>query len=200
MPYEYRKLSPEERKRVVEERKRRGFPLHQPPHPFREKGAYLITAANFEHVPVMSSAGRRTEFQEKILEELQGANVEISGWVILPNHYHILVYAETLNSISAVLKQVHGSTSRRWNEEDGLSGKRKVWYHFSDQVIRNEMHFNRALNYIHYNPVKHGYAGDIYGWEWSSLFTYLDEKGSDWLKENWQKFTPPDDFGGSWDN
>jgi len=30
--YEYRKLTPEQKRRVVEERRARGFPAHAPPH------------------------------------------------------------------------------------------------------------------------------------------------------------------------
>jgi hypothetical protein len=49
MPYRYRTLSPEEQRAIVRRRHERGYPLHAPPHPFREAGSYLITAANFEH-------------------------------------------------------------------------------------------------------------------------------------------------------
>jgi hypothetical protein len=79
MPYEYRKLSQKEREEIVEDRKRRGFPLHQPPHPFREAGSYLITAANFEHVPIMETPERRTEFQEILLRKFQEIQAEIIG-------------------------------------------------------------------------------------------------------------------------
>jgi len=53
MPYEYRKLSPKEREEIVNYRRERGYPLHAPPHPFREAGAYLISVANFEHKAVI---------------------------------------------------------------------------------------------------------------------------------------------------
>ena len=49
MPYEYRKLSPQEREEIVRYRNEKGYPLHAPPHPFCDAGAYLISAANFEH-------------------------------------------------------------------------------------------------------------------------------------------------------
>jgi len=35
--YEYRKLTPEQRRQLVEERRRRGHPLHQPLIPCAEK-------------------------------------------------------------------------------------------------------------------------------------------------------------------
>ncbi len=199
MPYEYRKLSPKEREEIVEDRKRRGFPLHQPPHPFREAGSYLITAANFEHAPIMAAPERRTEFQEILLKKFQEIQAEIIGWSILPNHYHILANVESLDSVSSVIQSLHGFTSHQWNQQDGLTGKRKVWYRFSGRLMRNETHLNQTLNYIHYNPLKHGYVEDVYEWPWSSLFMYVDEMGKEWLKESWNKYKPPDDYGKDWD-
>ena len=199
MPYEYRKLSTEEQIQIVEDRRQRGFPLHQPPHPFRETGCYLITAANFEHVNIMAMPGRRTAFQKILLKGFQEINAEIIGWVILTNHYHVLVNIESLDLVSNLLKQIHGSTSHEWNKQDGLTGKRKVWYRFSDRMMRNETHLNQTLNYIHYNPVKHGLIRDVYDWPWSSLFWYENDKGREWLKEHWGKYRPHVDFGDDWD-
>ena len=199
MPYEYRKLSPEERKQIVDERRQRGFPLHQPPHPFRESGSYLITAANFEHAPIMNSPERRTEFQEILLKGFCEIQAEIIGWVILPNHYHILANIESLDPVSNLLKQIHGSTSHEWNRQDGLTGKRKVWYRFADRMMRSDAHLNQTLNYIHYNPVKHGLVKDVYAWPWSSLFWYVYSKGQEWLRNQWGKYKPPADFGKDWD-
>jgi putative transposase len=199
MPYEYRKLSPEEQERVVEERRQRGFPLHQPPHPFRKAGCYLITAANFEHANVMIASERRTNFQDLLLKGFQEIHAEIIGWVILLNHYHILVNVESLDLVSNLLKQIHGLTSHTWNQQDRLTGKRKVWYRYADRVIRNEFHLYQTLNYIHYNPVKHGLVEDVYDWQWSSLFWYVEDKGQEWLREQWGEYKPPDDFGKDWD-
>ncbi len=106
---------------------------------------------------------------------------------------------KSLNDVSAALKQLHGTTSREWNLADGLTGKRRVWYKFTDRLIRDEKHFFTALNYIHYNPVKHGYASDPYEWLWSSVHNYLDTQGREWLREKWRA-NPPGDFGKGWDD
>jgi putative transposase len=97
------------------------------------------------------------------------------------------------------LKQLHGTTSREWNLEDGSTGKRRVWYKFSDRIIRDERHFFQAMNYIHYNPLKHGYVTDVYDWPWSSLKNYLDQNGRELLHDKWRT-NPPGDFGKGWDD
>jgi putative transposase len=188
-----------EREAIVEFRKQRGYPPHAPPHPYREKGTYLITAANFEHEEIMISPERRTEFQEILLNGFHEIKAEVIGWVILSNHYHILATIDSLELVSNLVQLIHGRTSRDWNLQDGLTGKRKVWYRFADRMMRNENQLNQTLNYIHYNPVKHGYVKDVYEWSWSSFLLYEDEKGMKWLLDLWRKFTPDTDFGKDWD-
>ena len=163
MPYEYHKLPPQERDVILKQRCQRGYPLHAPPHPFRESGCYLITAANYKHIPVMHSSERRTEFEILLLDVMRKIDqANMIGWVVLPNHYHLVIQLETLDQISRPLKNLHGTTSHAWNKQDQQTGKRQVWYKYSDRMIRNESHLYKAMNYIHYNPVKHGYITDVY--------------------------------------
>ena len=199
MPYEYRRMTPEERQEVLRQRRERGYPLHAPPHPFRQAGKYLLSAANFEHATIMSSPDRRTDFEARLIAAVYDLGADVFGWVILPNHYHILVGIEHLDDISAALKHLHGTTSREWNLADGQTGVRRVWYKFADHLIRDNAQFYRALNYIHINPVKHQYVEDPYEWPWSSVHNYCETYGRVWLREHW-KAHPPGDFGKGWDD
>ncbi len=199
MAYRYRELTPEEREEVLRQRRGRGYPLHAPPHPFRQAGYYLVTAANFEHAPIMSTPERRTDFETRLLAAMQAIQADTVGWVVLPNHYHILVGVPSLDLVSTALKQLHGVTSREWNLSDGRIGQRRVWYKFADRLIRNEAHHFRALNYIHYNPVKHGYLDEPYNWPWSSIHNYCDTQGREALRQMWKTY-PPGDFGAGWDD
>ena len=200
MPYEYRKLSPQEREELVNYRQAHGYPLHAPPHPFRDAGAYLISAANFEHRAVMSSPERRTEFETCLLNSIKEIAEEIIAWVVLANHYHVLLVIQALDDVSAALKHLHGTTSREWNIEDNLTGQRRVWCKFADTCVRNDAHLHRAFNYIHFNPVRRGYVNDPLDWPWSSLRIYYEDKGPAWLQEQWNTYEPPADFGKGWDD
>lgn len=199
MAYEYQRLTLQEREAILERRRERGYPLHAPPHPLRDAGRYLITAVNYRHAPIMARADRCTDFEANLLEAMAGIGAEVYAWVILFNHYHILLGVELLDLVSGALQQLHGATSRAWNLEDGQTGERKVWYKFRDRMIRNDAHFHIALNYIHYNPVKHGYVKDAYDWPWSSLKNYFDARGRDWLRTTWKMYLPGD-FGKGWDD
>ena len=198
MPYDYRKLTPEEKQEVLRQRSERGYPLHSPPHPFRFSGYYLITASNFEHHAIMGDPARRTDFEARMIKTMESIGAGIPGWVVLPNHYHILIGIESFDQISGALKQLHGATSYEWNRTDHAKGRR-VWYRFVDRMIRNETHYYQSINYIHFNPIKHGCATDAYEWPWSSLGMYLDSQGREWLREKWSKY-PIGEFGQGWDD
>lgn len=103
MPYEYRKLSPAERKAILKERKEKGYPLHAPPHPFREEGTYFITAAVYEHQHILRTPERLTEFETLLLQNFQSVGAVIIAWVILANHYHILLTIEKFEIVSEYL-------------------------------------------------------------------------------------------------
>jgi putative transposase len=146
----------------------------------------------------MFSSERRTDFESLLLAALRDLQAQIFSWVILSNHYHVLLGIENLDPLSTVLKKLHGSTAREWNLADGVQGTRRVWYRYNDRKIRGDRHFYRALNYVHYNPVKHGYVASVYDWPWSSVHSYLEVQGRDWLREHWQRFRP-DYIGRGWD-
>lgn len=166
--YDYRKATPDQRLRLTRDRLAHGFPPHSPPHPVRHERVYLVTAACYEHASHMSACLRREQLLNALLEELNSHNVEAQAWAILPNHYHLLVKPREFNALGRTLRLIHGRTSRQWNDEDHKSG-RKVWYRFTDRVIRSERHYYTTLNYIHYNPVKHGLAKSPYDWRESSV-------------------------------
>jgi putative transposase len=195
--YEYRHLTPEQRQLLVRYRQEHGYPWHAPPHPIREATYYLFTAANFEHSSIMATDERRISFQRRLLAEFALAGMEVSAWVILPNHYHFLAFVPDFDKAASTFQHLHGSTSRRWNLEEGLVG-RKVWYRYSDRAIRSERHFYATINYLHYNPVKHGWASRADEWVCSSIWAYLEIKGRDWLEDIWREY-PVRDYGKGWD-
>ena len=196
--YEYRKLSQQERDEVLRYRIEKGYPLHAPPHPRKEDGCFMITAANFEHKHILVAPSRRSEFEALLLNSFNQTQIMIKAWSIMPNHYHLLVSTNSFNQLPAMFRQLHGRTSFQWNRDDNTLG-RKVWFKYSDRKIRTEDHFFAALNYIHHNPVKHGYVSAPEEWPWSSFHLYLQDYGNDWVENQWEAF-PVLDYGKGWDD
>ncbi len=51
---------------------------------------------------------------------------------------------------------------------------RGVWQkRFWEHQIRDERDLQNHIDYIHYNPVKHGLAKDIDEWPWSTYHKYV---------------------------
>lgn len=194
--YEYRKMTPKERQQVVEERKARGLPYHAPPHYRGIAGKYLITAACYEHKPIFDAPDLLSLLQEEILVRLS-AQVQCEAWVFLPNHYHISIDTPDLSLVSEILRKGHSHLATTVNGLQKQRG-RKVWYRFTDRIIRNESHYWATLNYIHYNPIKHGYAEKMSDWPWSSVHEYYETWGEEKLKDVWGKY-PVKDYGKGWD-
>ncbi len=196
--YEYSKLSSEERKQLVEERLALGHPPHSPPHPIRDQLYYLFTAACYEHKHHMSVGVRRKQILDLLFEQFTKMGMEIQGWVVLSNHYHLLVRVIDFEETGAIFGRVHGSTSYLWNREESTVG-RKVWYRFADRAIRSERHYYTTLNYIHNNPVKHNAVASPYDWAESSVHWYLEQHGREWLRSLWTTY-PLRDYGKGWDD
>ena len=142
--YRYRGLTPEEKIEILQQRQSNGFPPHAPPHLHNTEGWFLITAATYEHRHHFQTGEERTWILEELRKELQVLNISIGGWVVLPNHYHLLIKCQPLSVISQPLRRVHARTARELNRRDGLSG-RQVWYRFSDRQIRSERHYYETL-------------------------------------------------------
>ena len=195
--YRYRGLTPEEQIETLEQRHLKGFPPHEPPHFHNIKGWFLITAATYEHKRYFQTDEEQAWLLSELRKELQVANISISGWVVLPNHYHLLVKCQPLSVISQPLRRVHARTARELNRREGISG-RKVWYRFSDRQIRSERHYYTTLNYIHYNPTKHNYVQNPKDWTYSSLHWYEKHFGIEWLRDLWRTH-PVRDYGKGWD-
>jgi putative transposase len=196
--YDYRKMTPEERAEIVAQRKACGWPWHAPPHFGGQEELYLITAACYEHREVMAAPTRLTEFAEALVLGLKSdLGIEVQAWVVLPNHYHLLVSTD-LDVFRPWIARIHNGKSTQWNREDRSPGRR-VWHRFADRKIRSEGHYYASLNYIHANPVKHGYVEKADDWPWSSLPGYLEGFGRDVLVDWWKRY-PVGDYGRGWDD
>jgi putative transposase len=195
--YDYRKMTPEERQQVVRERRERGFPWHAPPHVREVRGEYLITAACFEHKPVFADPVDLSFLFDETLEAFAKADLLCHAWVFLPNHYHVLLATEDLAIVGEVLRLLHSRVATEINGRYDRRG-RQVWYRYSDRMMRGPRHRLVTVNYLHYNPVKHGYVDRMTEWPWSSVHRYVEEQGKDMVLQAWREY-PMGDYGRGWD-
>jgi putative transposase len=196
--YCWRRMTPDQRKAALEHRRENQLPWHGPPHYVSESGLYLITAACYEHRPHLAAAPQRlAEFEAELLNEIAAQSRQTFAWVVLPNHYHVLVDAPDVKALLAALGLVHGRTSYRWNGEDDRRG-RHVWHRAVETGMKSERHFWASFNYVLHNAVRHGYVERWQDWPYSNAARYLAEVGREGAERRWREY-PILDYGKDWD-
>lgn len=197
--YLWRKLTEEQRTHLLAWRRNRGLPWHRPPHRAGSTTRYHITAACFEHRRIIGRDGARMDhFCRTLLATMSQHGTRIHAWCVLPNHYHALVETPEILAVLSELARMHGRLSFRWNGEENKRG-RQVWCGVAERFMRNDAHYWATVNYIHHNPVHHGYTDQWQAWQYSSARTYLDGIGHAAAARIWREF-PILDYGKGWDD
>jgi putative transposase len=199
MAYVWRSLTPGQRDELMLWRKSQGLPWHRPPHHAGDRTRYHLTAACYEHRPhIGRSVERIQDFCSTLLTVLEDCEVSVHAWCVLPNHYHALIETRTILVVLSGLGRMHGKLSFSWNGEEQQRG-RQVWCGVAERSIRNERHFWATLNYVHHNPVRHGYVQKWRDWPFSSAGEYLAHVGQEEAARVWKEY-PVLDFGKGWDD
>jgi putative transposase len=155
---------------------------HNPPHLFRAGAVYIVTASTYGKRLYMAPDHRKRFWWETLIRVMEREGWKLIAWVVLSNHYHVLMQAPETGAerLPVLIGDLHRFTARRWNEEEGTSGRR-VWWNYWDTCITYERSYYARLNYIHWNPVRHGVVKSPEDYEFSSYRFYLDRQG-EWLK------------------
>ena len=108
---------------------------------------------------------------------------EIDAWVILPDHMHsIWTLPEDDSDYSGRWREIKIAFSKSLpkaepRKESRINrNERGIWqHHFWEHTIRNEIDYQRHMDYIHYNPVKHGLVKDVNEWPHSTFHPLVAE-------------------------
>jgi len=173
---------------------------HHPPHIYLDDTWYIISAATLKHTPFLASHRAKARVRDELKDLVIEFGITLKAWVILDDHYHLLLKTREGKALSRFFGRLHGTTSRQLNLWDDVLG-RQVWHNYWDTCIRTEADLWVRFNYIHNNPVKHGYVTHPRDWEFSSYQYYLREKGEEWLEDCWSRYPvidyiEGDDFSG----
>ncbi|MCY1298209.1 REP-associated tyrosine transposase [compost metagenome] len=144
---------------------------------------YFFTLVTEQRRPLLTHAAARQALREAIRHTRQRYPFAIHGWVLLPEHLHCLwelpaqdmdfgrrwslikrLTSQTLAPPSAVV------LSRHLRREASL-WQRRFWEH----RIRDEPDYRRHMDYLHWNPVKHGLVQRVADWPWSSFHRLVRE-------------------------
>ena len=104
----------------------------------------------------------------------------VDAVVILPEHLHTIWtlpsgdsdYPGRWQAIKSIFS-LELKKSRLAIDKNN-AGDSQIWQrHYWEHTIRDDNDFNRHIDYIHYNPVKHGLVKSATDWPYSSLHRYI---------------------------
>jgi putative transposase len=142
-------------------------------------GTYFFTVALRDrkndwlvaHADLLRDALRRTQRMQPF---------DIDAMVILPDHLHAVWtlppddadFAQRWRAIKSRFSRALAKSGMPVRQSAG--GAYDVWQpRYWEHTIRDERDFAHHVDYIHYNPVKHGHVARVIDWPHSSFHRYV---------------------------
>ena len=126
-----------------------------------------------DHIEALRAAVRRTRARHPF---------HIDAWVVLPDHMHCVWtlppgdadYSTRWRAIKIAFAKSLPATERLTLVRRD-KGERGIWQRrFWEHTMRDDRDYSVHLDYVHYNPVKHGLAACVSEWRYSSFHRYVD--------------------------
>jgi len=124
-----------------------------------------VTFCCYHRRPLLTTAAAKRVFENALERVRRGFGLCVYGYVIMPEHVHLLLSEPQQGTLAAALKSLKQRVSRRLiGEAEHFWQKR--YYDFN---LRNHRQCVEKLRYIHRNPVNRGLCERPEDWEWSSF-------------------------------
>ena len=124
------------------------------------------------HIEALRDSVRRTRIERPF---------HIDAWVVLPEHIHCVITLppgdnDFSNRIKAIkIRFVRALEPDEWRSPVRVAkGERGIWQRrFWEHAIRDDNDYARHMDYVHYNPVKHGHAASVAAWPYSTFHHWV---------------------------
>jgi putative transposase len=155
---------------------------------------HFITCSCYHRQSQLGTPERRDLFLRILEEARQKYRFVIHGYVVMPEHFHLLMTEPEQGDPSVVMKVLKERFTKKLRTEVGVEGGTEgapliasfamsgflrpesapVWQkRFYDFNLWTEDKHIEKLRYMHRNPVKRGLVGRPEQWKWSSFRSYL---------------------------
>lgn len=109
-------------------------------------------------------------FQGAMRDALLLHPVDLLGWCLMPNHWHLLLRPQVAEALPAFVRWLTLAHSRRWQVLHGRPGQGTLYQgRYRSVRIEGDAHLLTVLRYIERNPVRAGLVASAADWPWSSL-------------------------------
>jgi putative transposase len=157
-------------------------------------GTFFFTVVTFERRRILTSDLARRCLRKAWEDTNHRRPFELQAVCLLPDHLHcVWSLPEADGDFSSRWKMIKGCFTRMYRAAGGaegdrcpsreLKGEAAVWQRrFWEHWIRDVEDFQRHVDYIHFNPVKHGLVERPGDWPWSSFRSHVREG---WYHPDW---------------
>jgi putative transposase len=148
--------------------------------PHVSEGTYFITQVTYQRDKWLCSDIGRKGLREAIEKAKEKYPFSIEAFVLLPNHFHCLWTLPADDSdLSVRLRLIKTYVTKHYGQALGINrdislsrqkrGESNLWQRrFWEHLIRDEQDFATHCDYIHDNPVRHGFCENPQDWQYSN--------------------------------
>jgi len=150
-------------------------------------GSYFFTVVSYRRQSILCNPDIRDALRAAIHITRSKHPFKIDAWVLLPYHLHciwtlppgdadfanrwgIIKRKVSIACRNAYRKSIWLNNSKQKHRESTI-WQRRYWEH----QIRDQYDYNLHMDYIHYNPVKHGLCNHAFQWPYSTFHRYTTE-------------------------
>ena len=144
---------------------------------------HFLTFSCYRRLPFLGTSGARNEFVSALAEIRKRHSFSLIGYVVMPEHVHLLITESPASSPSVVVKVLKHRARRRIHAQETILSlhvqsartdlRTAFWTpRFHDRNIRGSHFWREKLDYMHRNPVKRGLVQNPADWPWSSYSNY----------------------------
>jgi len=151
----------------------------------RTGSTFFFTLVSFRRHPILCLPPIRSALRRAIEDVRQSRPFTIDAWVLMPDHLHcIWTLPDGDTDYSARWAIIKSSVSRFALVSTVSTGARNpsrikhrdasIWQRrFHEHQIRDDRDFERHMDYIHFNPVRHGHVASAVDWPYSTFHRYV---------------------------
>ncbi len=145
---------------------------------------YHITSRGNERNPIYKEEGDYQRFRDILSELPQRYGIIIHGYVLMRNHYHLLIETPKGN-ITKVMHYVNATYTGYFNKKYKRIGH-LLQGRYKGILIEKDRYLLSVSRYIHLNPIRAKMVKKPEEYRWSSYPEYAGKKqGKGWLTSEW---------------
>lgn len=125
--------------------------------------------------PIFASSADYQTLLDLLDENAKKFGVAIHAYVLMSNHFHLLVTPQTVEGLPQMMQAVGRRYVRYFNDRQKRSGT--LWEgRYKSTLIQSERYLLACMSYIDLNPVRAGLVAQVRDYPWSSYGHYTGQR------------------------